>query len=246
MLIVDKFFVETVENFCYNTDMDEKYLYSLVSGAFGAEFEAFRELLKEYNSRFNLTAVCDDEGIFHKHFVDSIAPMEFFDENARVVEIGSGAGFPSLPLKIVRKDLNFTLIESTGKKCEFLKTACARLNLSGVEVLNIRAEDGARRADLREKFDICCARAVAALNTLSEYCLPYVRVGGKFIAYKGDCDGELKDARRAIELLGGEVERVEKYSLEKCGLRTAVVIKKVCATPSKYPRGQGKERKSPL
>lgn len=210
------------------------------------KFEIFKELLKEHNKMYNLTSVCDDEGIYFKHFLDSVAGEEFFDEGASVVEIGSGGGFPSIPLKIVRDDLRFTLVESTGKKCNYLNAVVDKLGLNGVKVLNIRAEDGAKDKALREKFDICCARAVARLNTLSEYCLPFVKVGGKFIAYKGDCDEEIEEAANAIKTLGGEIEKVVRYELENCGKRTLIIVRKIRSTPSNYPRGNGKERKNPL
>ena len=143
--------------------------------------------------------------------------------------------------------MSFTLIESTGKKCAFLNTVVDNLSLNGVKVLNIRAEDGGRMQNLREKFDVCTARAVAALNTLCEYCLPFVKVGGRFIAYKGDCADELEKSRGAIKILGGEIKRIENYELPcNGGKRTVVIIKKVGATPLKYPRGRGLERKKPL
>lgn len=225
--------------------MNSVLLKELVEGN-AEKFTAFKNLLQEHNKMYNLTAICDDEGIYYKHFLDSLAGECFFERGAKVVEIGSGGGFPSIPLKIARDDLSFTLVESTGKKCTFLQTCVDNLELSRVNVLNIRAEDGAKNSSLREKFDICCARAVARLNTLVEYCLPYVKVGGKFIAYKGDCDEEIEEAQNAIKTLGGEIERIERYELENCGKRTLIVIKKVCATPKLYPRGNGKERKSPL
>lgn len=225
--------------------MDENYCHSLIS-LYKDKFNAFGMLLKEYNKKYNLTAVCDDEGIYFKHFLDSILPQDYFFNGANVVEIGSGGGFPSIPLKIIRDDLTFTLIESTGKKCDFLNVVVDKLGLNGVRVLNIRAEDGGKDAALRERFDVCCARAVAPLNTLCEYCLPYVKVGGKFIAYKGDCTAELEEAGKAIVTLGGRLEEAVRYEQQKCGKRTLVVVKKVCATPNKYPRGLGKERKNPL
>lgn len=218
----------------------------LITEKYSARFDLFKNLLQEYNKMYNLTAICDDREIYYKHFLDSVAAAEYFDEGANVAEIGSGGGFPSIPLKIIRRDLNFTLIESTGKKCNFLKLAADKLGLEGITVKNIRAEDGARNKDLREKFDISCARAVASLNTLCEYCLPYVKIGGKFIAYKGDCDEEIKSAGNAIKILGGKLDKVIRYELETCGKRAIVIIKKVSATPEKYPRGQGKERKQPL
>ena len=209
-------------------------------------FEKFFVLLTEYNARFNLTAITEREEVFEKHFLDSVTGGSLIPQNASVLEVGSGAGFPSLPLKILRKDLNFTLVESTGKKCEFLKVAVKELGLSGVTVLNERAEMLARDTKYREKFDICCARAVARLNTLSEYCLPFVKVGGSFLAYKANADEELGEAESAIHKLGGRTETVFHYSLPNHGNRTLILINKEKHTPSLYPRGQGKERKNPL
>ena len=221
----------------------EKYLEIIKNKC----FNNFRELLVERNKVCNLTAISDEKGILYKHFLDSVAGESFFPLGAEVVEIGSGGGFPSIPLKLLREDLKFTLIESTGKKCAFLNEVVDNLSLNCVKVLNIRAEEGAHDKNLREKFDVACARAVAQLNTLCEYCLPYVKVGGLFIAYKGECSEELKAAERAVKLLGGEIEKVINYELpEDCGKRSLVLIRKVTPTPPKYPRGQGRERKSPL
>ena len=226
--------------------MDFERLNCLLKEDYKDKFEVFKQLLQEHNKMYNLTAICDDVGIYFRHFLDSIAAEEYFDKGADVIEIGSGGGFPSIPLKIVRDDLKFTLVESTGKKCNFLNTVVDKLKISGVQVKNIRAEDGSRDPGMREKYSICCARAVAALNTLCEYCLPYVKVGGKFIAYKGDCEEELKEAENAIKILGGELEKVVRYEIENCGKRTLVIVKKARSTPKIYPRGQGRERKQPL
>lgn len=216
-------------------------------GEKGEKFALFRNILSEYNEKYNLTAITDEKEVYIKHFLDSILPEEYFSNDANVVEIGSGGGFPSIPLKIIREDLKFTLIESTGKKCDFLNTVVDKLGFSDVKILNIRAEDGGRKEDLREKFDFAVARAVARLNTLCEYCLPFVKVGGKFIAYKGIADEELKESKAAIKILGGELEKVENYSLpEDGGKRTVIIIKKVKPTPDKYPRGRGLEKKRPL
>lgn len=212
----------------------------------GGLFERFFSLLTEYNARFNLTAITEEEEVYEKHFLDSVAGESLFPENARVLEVGSGAGFPSLPLKILRDDLSFTLVESTGKKCEFLKTAVKELGLDGVTVLGGRAEELARDSLYREKFDACCARAVARLNTLSEYCLPFVRVGGAFIAYKGDSEEELHEAKNAISTLGGKTGEVYRYALSNGDKRSLILINKIKHTPAAYPRGQGKERKKPL
>lgn len=211
------------------------------------KFEKFREILTEYNKKCNLTSILDKKEVYIKHFADSIIPEELFPLNSEVIEIGSGGGFPSIPLKIVRDDLKFNLVESTGKKCAYLEETVKELGLGGVKVLNIRAEEGGRMQNLREKFDVAEARAVAALNTLCEYCMPFVKVGGLFIAYKGDAEKELEESKNAIEILGGAIEKVYSYTLpENCGKRNIIVIKKIKKTPGKYPRGRGLERKKPL
>ncbi len=227
--------------------MDQDRYLDLIKNGFKEKFDKFSSLLTEYNKICNLTSVTDEKGVAYKHFYDSIAGEALITNGASVVEIGSGGGFPSIPLKIVRDDLKFTLIESTAKKCRFLQSVVDNLPLKCVKVLNIRAEEGAHDKNLREKFDFAVARAVAQLNTLCEYCLPFVKVGGSFIAYKGDADEEINSAEKAIKLLGGEIEQVAGYSLpEDFGKRKLIVIKKIRNTPPAYPRGQGKERKQPL
>ena len=227
--------------------MQDKDYLDLIKNGCGEQFNKFAHLLTEHNKICNLTSVTDEKGVTYKHFYDSIFGEKLISHGASVVEIGSGGGFPSIPLKIVRDDLKFTLIESTAKKCRFLQSVVESLSLNCVQVKNIRAEEGAHSKILREKFDFAVARAVAQLNTLCEYCLPYVAVGGKFIAYKGDVADEIKAAENAIKILGGEIEEIVEYSLpEDFGKRTLVVIKKIKPTPPLYPRGQGKERKQPL
>lgn len=226
--------------------MNLRHYEKILNGESKERFEIFKNLLLDYNNRFNLTAITDEKDIYIKHFLDCVAGDMFFGKNVSVVEIGSGGGFPSVPLKLIRDDLKFTLVESTGKKCEYLNTVVDKLEFSCVQVINCRAEELAKDKKYREKFDVCTARAVARLNTLAEYCLPFVKVGGRFVAYKGNCSEEIKEAERAIEILGGEIEQTEKYELPDGERRTLVVVKKVKRTPEKYPRGQGKERKSPL
>ena len=227
--------------------MNFDYYENLIKNDFSFKFLKFAEMLINYNKICNITSVSDEKGIFYKHFLDSVVGENLFSMGASVVEIGSGGGFPSLPLKFLRDDLSFTLIESTGKKCTFLKSVVDNFGLKSVKVENIRAEDGARDKNMREKFDFACARAVARLNTLCEYCLPFVAVGGKFIAYKGDSGDEVKEAEKAIKTLGGEVENIIEYELPYgYGKRSLIVIKKIKNTPSAYPRGLGKERKNPL
>lgn len=209
-----------------------------------ARFDAFRDLLLTFNARFNLTAVTGEREILYKHFYDSLAAVDLFPQGASVAEVGSGAGFPSIPLMLVREDLHFSLFESTGKKCEFLRTAAGELGLHA-DVFSIRAEE-AGRGEHRERYDVCCARAVARLDTLAEYCLPLVREGGRLIAYKG-ADSELEIGERALRILGATHIFAVSYELpEEFGARTLVVAEKGRITPLKYPRGRGAERKAPL
>ncbi len=210
------------------------------------KFAEFYNLLQEGNKICNLTTILDREDVFIKHFLDSILPEEYFEKRANCIEIGSGAGFPSIPLMICREDLKFTLIESIQKKVDFLKQAVHKLQLNAV-VLNNRAEVLAHKEQYREKFDICTARAVAKMVTLVEYCLPFIKIGGKMIAYKANIEKELQEAQYAIELLGGKIIKEVKYSLPKnMGHRTIIIIEKVKNTEKRYPRGKGKERAKPL
>ncbi len=208
-------------------------------------FDLFFSLLTEYNARFNLTSITDPAGAEIKHFADSLAGMEYFPKGALVAEVGSGAGFPSIPLMIARGDLSFRLFESVGKKCGFLRIAAERLGLSA-EIVQMRAEDAGRDPAFRERHDVCCARAVARLDTLAEYCVPLVRRGGTFIAYKG-AESEKELAKNALSLLGCAPAEEVFYDLP-CGMgkRNLTVSKKRSATPPAYPRGRGAERRDPL
>lgn len=226
--------------------MDVCYYMDKISKDMKEKFENLCDFLLEYNEKVNLTSITDKNEVFIKHFLDSIVGEKLFFEGANVIEIGSGGGFPSIPLKLLRDDLSFTLVESTGKKCTYLSSCVDKFALNGVKVVNGRAEELGKDILYREKYDCATARAVARLNTLCEYCMPFVKVGGRFIAYKGECSEEIKEAEKAIKILGGEIESIETYSLPSSDKRTLICIKKVCATPKKYPRGLGKERKCPI
>ncbi len=218
-----------------------------ISGEKRETLEEFRALLLEYNQKYNLTAITEEKDVTYKHFLDSAAGVDLFSKGAKVAEIGSGAGFPSIVLKILRPDLRFDLFESVGKKCEFLKVVCEKLDLKEMHIYNLRAEDAARTAEFREKYDFVTARAVARMNTLSEYCLPFVKVGGKFIAYKSGDKEEIEEAKTAYKTLGAKLTKAYEYALpENYGGRILAVVEKVKSTPPRFPRGQGKERKSPL
>ena len=208
------------------------------------KFDAYYKLLAEWNEKINLTAITQYDEVFVKHFEDSLYGADLIPNNAALCDVGSGAGFPGIPLNIVRSDVNVTLIDSLNKRINFLQTVAEELNLN-INCIHIRAED-AGRSTMRESFDVVCARAVARLNTLCEYCLPLVKVGGVFLAYKSVADEEVKESQNAIKLLGGRIEEVKKFNLSNGDGRSIVVIKKISATPQKYPRGKGKERSLPL
>ena len=228
--------------------MDIEQLFNeQIQGENKEKFEAYRALILEYNQRYNLTTILEEKDMYYKHFLDSAAGADLFKKDGKVAEIGSGAGFPSIVVKILRDDLSFDLFESVGKKCEFLHAVVDKLNLKGMHIYNIRAEDAARDKNFRERYDNATARAVARMNTLSEYCLPFVKVGGSFIAYKSGDMEEITEAESAYKVLGAKCEKIIPYSLpENYGERILAVVKKVKPTPPKYPRGQGKERKQPL
>lgn len=210
-----------------------------------ARFTAFYDLLLAYNAKFNLTALTEEREVYFKHFLDSMAGEEELLRGTHVAEVGSGAGFPSIPLMLIRPDLRFTLIESTGKKCDFLRTAVRELGLAA-EVRNIRAEDAGKDPAMREFFGAVVARAVARLDTLAEYCMPLVKRGGVFLAYKGS-DSELSSGGHALKVLGGGTPRVISYELpQSFGSRNLVVTQKIHATPAQYPRGNGAERRNPI
>ena len=212
------------------------------------KFQDFSAFLREYNQKVNLTAITDEEGVKEKHFLDSARGVKFFPENARVAEIGSGGGFPSVPLCFLREDIHVTQIESVGKKCNFLSEVKTRYGLN-TEVVCARAEDVGKNPKTRESFDAVTARAVANLSTLLEYCLPLVKVGGVFVCYKGSfsqTEEELSAAQNALKVLGGKVEEKRTFTLPSGDERMMLIIKKVASTPQKYPRGNGKERSKPL
>lgn len=219
----------------------------MLNGEYREKFAAFRALILEYNERYNLTTILEEKDMFYKHFLDSVLGEGYFPQNAKVAEIGSGAGFPSIPLKIMRPDLQLDLFESVGKKCEFLRVVVDKLALQNVHVYARRAEDCAKDKNFREQYDCATARAVARMNTLTEYCLPFVKVGGSFIAYKSGDTQEIEEAETAYKTLGGKLKQVQKLTLPKeYGSRSIAIVQKIKPTPPKYPRGQGKERKNPL
>ena len=212
----------------------------------GERFAKYEEILVETNKQFNLTAITESDEVNLKHFVDSISCQSLVPENASIIDVGTGAGFPGIPLKIVRDDISLTMIDSLGKRVNFLNTVIDELNLPKSEAHHMRAEEAGRNAKFREQFEVATSRAVANLTVLCEYCLPFVKVGGYFLALKGrDADAEVEKAVKAIKVLGGKLEDVVEVFWEGLEHRV-VVIRKVCKTPSKYPRNAGKPSKEPI
>lgn len=207
------------------------------------QFQKYFELLAEWNEKMNLTAITDESGVALKHFADSLSLLNFVDipQNSSLADVGTGAGFPGVVLKIARPDIKLTLIDSLNKRLVFLGEVCAQLGIKA-ELIHSRAEDGARDEKLRESFDFAVSRAVARMNVLSEYCLPYVKVGGAFCAMKGaQANEEFKESLNAINTLGGKLENKYFFELpENGGERAIAVVRKVKNTPQKYPRQSGK------
>jgi len=213
------------------------------------QFKKYSELLLEWNEKMNLTAITEPRDVVTKHFIDSLYGLKFLNGNKNIIDVGTGAGFPGVPLKIANPEFNLTLLDSLNKRLTFLNEVKRNLSLDSVEMIHSRAEDGAKVSSaLRESFDGAVSRAVANLSCLCEYCIPYLKRGGVFLAYKGsDIEDELLDAQNAIEILGGEVTGVYKYTIPETDItHSIVVITKIKQTPDKYPRLQGKIQKKPL
>lgn len=216
-----------------------------------AQFGIYCRELKDWNSRINLTSITDDLEIIDKHFIDSLLLVrnEPLAHGMKVADVGAGAGFPGIPIKIFQPDIQLTLLESIGKKTKFLEHIIGRLELENVDVVNARAEEVARSPEHREQYDLVVARTVARMRVLAEYCLPLLSVGGRFVAYKGrETTTEIKEAEIAIEKLGGQLENVEWDTSvpDNADRRSLVSIKKIRGTPDKYPRRPGVPRQKPL
>ena len=229
---------------------------AIISNEQADVFMAYMDYLLEWNKKFNLTAITEPEEMIVKHFIDSISVLTqsgiVFDRGDRIIDVGSGAGMPGIPIKIMRPDLNITMLDATKKKADFLSGAIEALSLgtSGqekIQALWSRAETAGKETAYREKFDVCVSRAVADLSVLAEICLPFVKVNGYFLAMKGrEINDELKNANAAISALGGSVLDVKTVNLPLCDVvHTIIVVKKVRQTPAKYPRIYGQITKNP-
>lgn len=208
----------------------------------------FMNLLLEWNEKINLTAITNESEIITKHFVDSLTINKYIKENAKLIDIGTGAGFPGIPLAIMRKDLDIVLVDSLNKRVQFLNEVINKLKLQNVIAIHARAEDLGSQKEYREKFDIATSRAVANMSTLSEYLLPLVKINSKAIFMKGsEIEEEFEKSKSAIKILGGKLEEREGFLLPNSDMkRNIIIVKKTSQTPLKYPRKQGKPSKEPL
>lgn len=220
----------------YNLDLSQKKY---------DKFCKYAEFLVEYNKNVNLTAITEPREVLIKHFIDSSLILNYIDipENSSIIDVGTGAGFPSVPLKIMRPDLKITLLDTLAKRIVFLQKLCELIE-TDAEFIHGRAEDIAKMTEYREKFDFSCARAVANLSVLSEYCIPFVKVGGTFISMKGPNENPL-DSESAVNILGGKICEIHSYSLENDS-RNIIEIKKISQTPTKYPRNSSQIKKKSL
>ena len=211
--------------------------------------EKYAEMMLRYNEFMNLTAITEPDEIREKHFLDSITLLLSgkISEGCSLIDIGAGAGFPSIPVKIVRDDINLTMLDSLNKRINFLNDGIKEIDIKNARAIHSRAEDAGKNKELRESFDIATARAVADLAVLAEYALPFVKIGGYFVAMKGTAPREeIENAKKAIREMGGEIEEV-KAALLPSGIRhSLIIIRKVIPTPSKYPRKAGKPSKEPI
>lgn len=212
------------------------------------QFFTYKELLIEWNKKMNLTAIEQEEDIITKHFIDSLSIASYIPDTAKVIDIGTGAGFPGIPLKILKKDLSITLLDSLNKRITFLEEVIRNLSLENIQAVHARAEELAHEEEYREQYDIAVSRAVAPMHTLLEYMLPYVKIGGKCICMKGpNLQEESKDLQNCLETLGGKIEKIEEIVLPETEIkRNIMLIKKENKTPKKYPRNPGMPSKKPL
>ena len=241
-------FADSLKSVCSKMNIE-------VSGDKLERFYLFYKLLTEYNKRYNLTAITEEQDVIYKHFVDSLSIMmckdheEINELNDRyVIDVGTGAGFPGIPLKIVNPDMKLTFLDSVNKKLDFIREVCRQFNFKDTEVKHGRAEDFGKDKEYRERFDICLSRAVAALPVLSELCIPFVKKGGLFISYKGsEFENEIKNSKQAVKILGGSIISVNSFNIPDTDIKRAlIIIRKEKNTPKEYPRKAGIPVKHPL
>ena len=212
------------------------------------KFNRYMELLIEWNEKINLTAITDPEEIILKHFIDSLTIYKYIKEDSKIVDVGTGAGFPGIPLSIVDSSLKITLVDSLNKRLIFLEDVIKELELHNVELVHARAEEFGQNKKYRESFDVATSRAVANLSTLAEYLIPLVKINGKCICMKAsEAKQEIEEAKKAINFLGGAIEKIEEFDLPNSDIgRTIIIITKEKGTPNKYPRKPGTPSKEPI
>ena len=212
------------------------------------QFYTYMNLLIDWNKKINLTAIVEPNEIILKHFVDSLTILKYISDGTKIIDVGTGAGFPGIPLKIAKPSIEIVLLDSLQKRINFLEEVIKQLNIEKIKTIHSRVEDFGKDQKYREKFDMATSRAVANLSTLSEYLLPLVKVGGKVISMKGSFIGEeLENSRNALNILGGKIEKIEKLNLPNSDMnRNILIINKIKNTPNKYPRKAGEPSKKPL
>lgn len=212
------------------------------------KFYNYMNLLIEWNKKINLTAIVEPKDIILKHFIDSLTIEKYIKKGENIIDVGTGAGFPGIPLKIAREDLKITLADTLNKRINFLNEVINKLDLKNIETIHTRAEELGKNKKYREKFDIATSRAVANMSTLSEYLIPFIKVKGRCICMKSsDIDTELENAKKAINILGCKIESKDKFNLPNSDLgRSVIILRKVKNTPSKFPRKAGTPAKEPI
>ena len=242
--------MKNLSEYNYFKNIISEYLDITLSSSQIESFNCYYEMLMEWNKVMNLTAITDYHETLVKHFMDSLMISRILDLNkiSRMIDVGTGAGFPGIPVKIVYPHIKLVLLDSLNKRIKFLNAVTETLELENVSTLHGRAEDYAKKPEYREKFDLCVSRAVANLSTLSEYSLPFIKKNGYFVAYKsGNCEEEIEESKNAVKILGGEIKRIDKFELPGTDMRRALVqIEKVKNTPGRYPRKAGTPAKEPL
>ena len=212
------------------------------------KFYTYMNLLLEWNEKMNLTAITEPNEVILKHFIDSLTISKYIEDDSTVIDMGTGAGFPGIPLKIVREDINITLVDSLNKRIKFLDEVIDKLDLQNIETVHARAEEFGRSVKYREKFDYATSRAVANLSTLAEYLIPLVKIKGKVISMKGSTvDEEIENSRKAINVLGGRILGIDEFDLPDSDIkRNIIIIEKIRNTSNKYPRKAGTPAKDPI
>jgi 16S rRNA (guanine527-N7)-methyltransferase len=212
------------------------------------KFYKYMELLLQWNENINLTAITEPNEVLQKHFVDSLTILKYIKEDSAIIDVGTGAGFPGIPIKIANKSIKVTLLDSLNKRINFLNEVIKKLELTNINAIHSRAEEAGKNVKLREKFDVAVSRAVAPLNILVEYLLPFVKEDGICICMKGsNVTEEIENSKNAIKLLGGKIETIEEFALPKSDIkRTIIIIRKIAKTPTKYPRKPGTPSKEPI